>query len=183
MAFIDVRGVAPRGTYTDIVRDAIGLNDDKPATVADVMEAGPDEIQSPLDGELVDVTDIDALISLYERVDQFDKQCFRCKQLIREALGNLTEGDAKTRRVQGEQRKAKLEFPSDNWDQSILREAFQSYPQYRDEFLRIEKLAPRLRDVRKLINTTGSDALNTFRDMVVGARRPSTAPPTLKIEQ
>jgi len=142
-----------------------------------------DDIISPLDGEAIEPDDVDGLIDLYEQIDALDERLYTTKLQIREALAAQSEGDKKTRRVAGHRRRAKLTFPSDGWDNSILKEAWESYPQFRDEYLRINKIDPRVREVKKLIDTAGPPDLTSFRDMVSSAQREATSPPTVKIEK
>lgn len=134
-------------------------------------------------GECISIADPDQLIDAYERINNFDQRCAMAKQQIRQALGNLTEGDAKTRRVQGKRRKAKVEFPGLNFDQSKLKEAWNSYPQLRDQCLKIEKIGVKITEYKKLANTAGAPEVETFRNMVTSASSESDLPPTVKIEQ
>jgi len=148
-----------------------------------IAESDAPEIKSPLDGMLVAVDDPDGLIDLYEQLDLFDKHLYATKLKIREALAALTEGDAKTRRVMGKRRAAKVTMPADSWDNGILREAWESYPALRDGYLRIAKIEPRLREVKKLANTSGTPEIETFRNMVLSANRGPTGTPSISIER
>lgn len=152
-------------------------------TISEVIAAaGPSLIACPLTCEVIDTTDVDALIDCYERVSRLDAKLYDAKVAIRHALADMTEGDAKTRRVRGKRRQAKVEFPSDSWDQSILRQAWQTYPQFRDEFLKIGTITPKAVECRKLAGTSGPAAFESFRDMVTKANRGSLGLPTITIE-
>lgn len=144
--------------------------------------ANPTEVVDPW-GECISLTDPDSLIDAYERISNFDAKCFAVKQQIRQALGNLTEGDAKTRRVQGKRRKAKVEFPGTKWDQSKLKEAWNSYPQLRDQVLKIDTIGVKSTEYKKLVNTAGAPEVETFRNIVTSAASESDALPTVKVEQ
>lgn len=149
---------------------------------------GPDELDNsiyhPLHaGEFVEVDDIDGLIDMYEEIDAVDKKVYGAKLRIRTALANLTEGDAKTRRVKGTRRTAKITMPDDSWDQSILKEVWNSYPDYADDVLAIAALRVKLREFKKLVNTSGTDAFNQFRDMITDANRGPVGTPTVKVEE
>jgi len=137
----------------------------------------------PLTGEVIDIADTDSLLDCYERVDRADKFNYATKLRIRELLAEKTEGNAKTRRVAGRRRLAKVTMPDDSWDQSILREAWNSYPKFRDEYLAISSLRVQSREFKKLVNTAGPPDLTTFRDMLTRANRGPQGVPTISIEK
>jgi hypothetical protein len=140
------------------------------------------EIECPLTGELVSVRDVDSLIDLYERCKIAGDRLYAVRQAAQRALHDLCEGDAKTRRVRGRRRQAKVETPSDGWDQSILKEAWNSFPALRDEVLKIDSIGVKLREFKKLVNTAGDDAFTTFRDMVSSANRGPSGTPAVTVE-
>lgn len=145
---------------------------------------GEEYIYHPLSpGEIVEVDDIDGLIDLYEELDAVDKKVYGAKLRIREALARLTEGDQKTRRVRGKRRKAKVEMPGPSWDQSILKECWNSYPDLAPEVMSISSLRVKLREFKKVVGTSGDDAFVNFRDMVTAANRGPVGTPTVKIEE
>jgi len=146
------------------------------------VDEEPPELTCPLTGEVVSVDDVDGLIDLYERIDAMDRQLWNVKRAVRESLAGLTEGEAKTRRVRGHRRAAKVVMPDDSWDQATLREAWTSYPQYREEALRIATFAPRLREWKKMVNTSGPPEFEAFRDLVGRANRGPVGAPTIKVE-
>lgn len=158
-------------SMADLIDDAIRLN----PTI---------ELIDPTTGEIVNLTDPDELIDAYERIDRHADKLDAAAFVIRQSLAKLTDGQttAKTRRVQGRRRKAKLEMPDQNWEQSILKECWNSYPSLRDQCLRIGKIDVKAREWAKLAETAGSPDVETFRDMVRSAMRPATALPTVKVE-
>ena len=146
--------------------------------------APPTEIEHPLSpGEIVALDDIDGLIDLYEQLDGIDKRIYGTKIRIRDALAKMTEGDAKTRRVKGKRRTAKITMPDDGWEQSILKEAWNSFPDYAEDVLAIASLRVKLREYKKLVNTSGDASFTTFRDMVTSANRGPIGTPTISIEE
>lgn len=154
------------------------------AVVVEAPAELPDlEIVCPLTGEIIPPDDIDHMIEAYERCKQASDQLYAVQVKLRHALANLTEGDAKTRRIQGRRRRAVIEMPGDSWDQSILKEAWNSFPDLRDQALKIDQIGVKLREYRKLVNTSGAADLTTFRDMVTRANRGQTGTPTVKVEQ
>lgn len=147
----------------------------------------PTTILDPTTGELVNNQDVDALIDAYERIDKHDKEVYAAKRAIKLALAALTTGDAKTRRVRGESgRHAVVSMPDDSWDQSKLKEAWNSYPKYREEFLAIAELRVKMREFKKTLSTASDDeAFLQFRRMLFAANKgPSPgATPAIKIEE
>ena len=131
----------------------------------------------------VGVASQDELIDCLERVNKHDSRIYACKQHIRMALAKLAEGEAKTRRVRGKRRRAKLEFPGSSWNQSILKEAWNSYPSLRDQALRIGTVDVRAREFAKIRNESGPADFEQFKGMILSAEKPSTAPPTVTIEE
>lgn len=149
--------------------------------------AALNEICCPLSGELVQRSDADGLIDVLDRLQKYRREqgaaIYACELAVREALAALTEGDAKTRRIAGRRRKAKVEFAADSYDQTILREAFHAYPAYRDAYLKVESIKPKLIEIKKLTNTTGPADLMLFRDMILNANRGAVGTPTVTIEE
>lgn len=161
----------------------IPLSSPQPTTTAQPPPDLPGlEIECPLTGEIIEPNDVDGLIDCYERLKLKNDQIYAVLLKIRLALAAQTEGDAKTRRVQGRRRRAVVEMPSESWEQSILKEAFNSFPQYRDQVLKIDTIGVKLREYKKLVNTSGPPDLTTFRDMVARANRGQTGTPTVKVE-
>lgn len=166
--------------------DLFGLDDDDEplARPWNPNEPPPTEIQCPLTGEMVSLSDVDGLIDLYERVDAFDKKLYAVKLAVRHMLGQMVvDCESKTRYVQGRRRKGKLTLPDETWDNSILKEAWFSFPKLASIYLRISEIKPNLREVKKLLKTSGDKSVEVFRDMVARARREPSGEPTLKIEE
>jgi len=140
------------------------------------------EIIDPTTGEVIDPANADSLIDAYERIKEKNDICYSVLLSIRHAMASLTVGDAKTRRIQGKRRKAKLEMPSDSWEQAKLREAWNEYPDLRDQVLKIDTIGVRMTEYKKLVNTAGDATVEEFRDVITSANRGPTGSPTVKIE-
>lgn len=134
-------------------------------------------------GEILKATDIDQLIDVYESVSAAINEAYAVQRWIRERAAELTHGETKTRRLVGKRRKAKVTMPDDGWDQGQLKEAFNSFPQYRDEVMTIASLRVRLREFKKLSSSQGDNSFNLFRDMVVAANKGPQGLPTVAIEK
>lgn len=146
-------------------------------------ETGEGYLIDPTTGEVVDLDNADELIDCLERVEKHDQRIYACKQQIRLSLGRLAEGETKTRRVRGKRRRAKLEFPGNRWNQSILKEAWNSYPGLRDQALRIGTVDVRAREFAKMRNESGPADFEQFKGMILSAEQPGTSPPTVTIEE
>jgi hypothetical protein len=129
--------------------------------------------------------DPDSLIEAYQDLKAKGDQLYAVQIAIRTKLAAMTEGqsEAKTRRVQGRRHKVKVEMPSPGWDQSILKEAWNSYPALRDQVLKIDTVGVKAREWKKLAETAGAPDLETFRDMVKSAIKPPSGVPTITVEQ
>jgi hypothetical protein len=141
------------------------------------------EIVDPTTGELVDTKNVDQLIACHDRVAKKAGELYDLKKQLAHTLCALTTGDLKTRRIRGEQLCAKVEIPDDYWDQSILKEAYNSFPKFRNEFLRIESVGVRLREWKKLQGTTGPADMEAFKRMIGSANRGPSGTPKITIEK
>jgi hypothetical protein len=151
----------------------------------EMMEARAEALDSVVHwrGEILDPANIDQLIDVYEQATAVANEAYAIQRWIRQRALELTHGDAKTRRLVGRRRKAKLTMPDDAWDQGRLKEAFNSFPQYRDDVLAIASLRVRLREFKKLANSSGEPSFNLFRDMVVAANNGPQGLPRLAVEE
>ena len=127
--------------------------------------------------------EVDELVNLYETMKQERDQLDFAIMQIRQTLQAMSVGDKKTRRIQGANRRIKLTMADDSWDQEALKTAWHDFPQYAENALRIERLAPRLRELNKWESMSGDRQFEVCKKMVLGARRPSTRPATITIEQ
>lgn len=140
-------------------------------------------ILCPTTGEVVDLANADELIDCLERITKLDQTIYAAKQRVKSAIADLCTGDQKTRYVRGQRRRAKVESPSDSWDQPRLKEAWNSYPQHRESALKIATIGVKLMEFKKMEKESGPADFEQFRNMVAGAKKPSGAAPTITIEE
>ena len=142
---------------------------------ADAAAVQSTELINPVTGAIVDLDDLDSLIL----------GCDECKRILddvnvfyrtlREAAWNKTTGTTKTRRLRGKKYQAKLEEGEEYPSGSILREAWNSYPQYRDEYLRLGSVYLKLRESKKLPGMSSDDpAFGQFKGMIEDAIKNGT---------
>jgi len=81
----------------------------EPAAAASPAE----ELVDSITGEVLDLKDADVLISAFERVSAEAGKLWDLKRKIAQAIASLTEGEAKTRRLRGRTRAAKVEMPDE----------------------------------------------------------------------
>ena len=139
-------------------------------------------VMDPRTGEVIDPKDVDALAEKYAELDAIAKQIGETLRAIRLALSDLSQGDAQTRRVRGERSRVKLVFDGPRWNQGTLRQIWKQYPLLAPDFIRIERLAPKLVEVRKLQNECGGQDFAHFRKLLLDAEEPNTAPPRVYLE-
>lgn len=158
---------------------------DEPLPDDPLPDTDPGFLINPVTEAIIDHTNIDAMIDAYEEMKAFGDRLYAAQIAIRNKLADLTKGqtDAKTRRVQGMRRRVMIEMPSAGWDQSILKEAWNAYPDLRDQCLKIDTVGVKAREWKKLENTAGAPHLEAFRNMVKAAIKPPSGTPTVKIEQ
>jgi hypothetical protein len=147
-------------------------------------ECQQNDLVDPLTGEIVDKKNHDALIDAYERMDNHCKIVNTFRQNLVRAIYDQTTEATKTRRLRGEQRTIIVKSPDDTWDQKILKKAWETYPQFREEFLRIESFGVRLREYKKNFGTSGPKEFEEFKKVVESANRgPIGSPRIEKIER
>lgn len=141
-------------------------------------------LMNPITGTLVNMDDIDSLILACVDAKQQLDDLRSFEDTIRRKLGSLATGTTKTRRLKGKTLQAKLEMADDTWDQTILKEAYQSYPKFRDSYLGIGSVSVKLREFKKLPEMSTDDpAFGQFKGMLEGAVRPATGAPKVTIEK
>lgn len=147
-----------------------------------ILDAARVGIIDPTTGEVIDPKNVDQLAEAYAKIDALAREYGEALRAIRTALGELSEGDARTRRVRGEHHRVKLEMQPPNWNQKKLREAWDGFPKLAEEFIRIERFAPKLREVKKLDSESGNESFEIFKALILSAEEPSTSPPRVVLE-
>lgn len=140
-------------------------------------------IFDPSVAKYISPEDPDELIDAFERMDRYYREAARIRKELVLAIAALTEGDAKTRRVRGQRRRAKVTIASDSWDQSMLMEAWNSYPKFRDGVLKIASIRVGLREYKKIAGESGPKDFEMFRDMLTRANLGSTGTPRVTVEE
>lgn len=140
------------------------------------------DLIDPTTGEIIDTSDADQLIEAYIRIEDRDREIFAAKCELRKAIGALTTGEAKTRRVRGRRFRCKVTMPDERLDQSKLKEAWNSYPLYAPDVLRIAQIELRKREWGKVQNESGPADFMTFKRMVEAAILPPTGLPRIEVE-
>lgn len=159
---------------------------DDEADVADAtVEAANDRlVMNPITGAVVDLKDIDSVIRAAVECKALKSDLESFDRLIRMTAVGFTKGTAKTRRIQGKTLRAKVEMPDDSWDQSILKEAWNAYPKHREQYLRISRVDPQLREVKKLRELSTDDpAFDSFKTMIERANQGPQGTPRVTIEE
>ena len=143
------------------------------------------EIFNPVTGAIVNLDDIDSVIRACAENRQIKADLEAFDATCRLAAAEFTKGaTTKTRRIQGKTLRAKIEMPDEAWDSSILKEAHSSYPKWRDQYLRIGRVEPVMREVKKLVGMTTDDpAFESFRSMVLAANQGPRGLPRVTMEE
>lgn len=144
------------------------------------------EVVCPLTGEIVNTHDADELAAAWLRMKEQEQRLDIFKQQLCDGLMSLatlpTDG-SKTCRVRGSQCRIKLELPKDYWDNAILKEAFLAYPHLRDAYLRIERVAVKAVEYKKMLHESGTPDFEQFRKMVCAANLGPRGLPYVTIEE
>lgn len=146
------------------------------------LDLEPTGITNPLTGLPVDVDNVDELVDCFEHVKNVADECYATKRRVAERLAKLTSGDKKTRRIEGERRRAKVEMPSTAWDQKLLRSAWDEFPGVAERCLKIATIGVQAVEYKKLLETTGGIVLMDFIKAVQLADKGPQGTPTITVE-
>lgn len=155
----------------------------------DELQLKANEIYDPVTGEIVVAEELsaDELIELYSKLRHLNEEISTSLWQLRQEAGRRTKDQAKgkTTRLAGRSRQAKVTFPSHGWNDSILREAWHSFPDLRDNFLKIKSVSVIAKEFAKLESMAIEDnkPLETFRSMLVAAVTSPTTPPSITVEK
>jgi hypothetical protein len=145
--------------------------------------ASDDDIVCPLTGEVIAPDDIDGLIAMLDRVKSIGDRLYAVQMRLRNLLASKTEGDAVTRRIRGKKRLAKVTMPDVSFEQSILKELWNSHPQLAQEYMKIGTIDVRMREYKKLVDTASEEANFTFfRNALTRACRGRIGTPRVDVE-
>ncbi len=140
-------------------------------------------LQSPMDGQLINVSNADELIDAYGYAKSVNERIYTWMIQLREKISALCEGDQKTQRVRGRRKQVKVTFPDSTWDQSKLKEAWHAYPHLRDQLLSLATLRVKKREYKKAIATSGPADFEGFKSIVESAEREPMGIPSVTVEQ
>ena len=126
--------------------------------------------------------DIDGMAIMLTNVKAEIAKLRATECILRTQLANMTTGDAKTRRLVGEMVKLKIEMPSDMWQQSVLKTLWVDDVEMSSIYLRVDRLAPNLREVKKLENASGNARFAEYKRRLLSARQASTSLPVVTVE-
>jgi len=136
-------------------------------------------MEAILNGEVLETPD--DLIDAFENLTEEKRQVEAELRVIKDALYSLCKGEAVTQHVRGERRKCRVIKPKRCWDQRILRDAWDEFPEERNELLRIRALSVQVRPLGVAMRTSGPESWTAFRNAVVDAEAPSDRSPAVKI--
>ena len=132
----------------------------------------------PFTGSVIDTDDIDSLLNACDVVAQDVADLKQFHNELREIAWSKTSGTNKTRHLVGKTHKGSVTRADVYPDNSILVQAWQTYPQYRDRALKLSSVRPKMREYNKLKQTETDDpAFATFINMINAAfdgREPGT---------
>lgn len=133
--------------------------------------SGEQWIENPVTGQLVNLADLDSLILACDSTKEQLAMLKEFDKTLREQAWQRTQGAAKTRRLQGRKYTAKVVGGDLYPNGSMLKEAWNAYPQFRDNYLRIGSIQLKAVEAKKLANMTSDDpAFSTFAGMLKAAQ-------------
>lgn len=173
-----------QGTAVSSLYECDDETDEAKKADATANEANDRLVMNPVTGAVVDLKDIDSVIRAVKECKELKSDLESFDRLIRQTAVGFTKGTAKTRRIQGKTLRAKVEMPDDAFDQSILKEAWHAYPKHREKYLRISRIDPQLREVKKLRELSTDDpAFESFKTMIERANQGPQGMPRVTVEE
>lgn len=156
-----------------------------PAKTAEHSDAGgtitaPITLATPW-GDTIATNDVDALIAAFEESDRVYRTAREFRAQVAHALLANTEGDAKTRYVRGQLKRAKVELADDSWDQKTLMQCWETYPHYSRSVMKIASLRVAMREYRKIEKEAGAGEFMTFRDLLTKANLGPIGTPKISV--
>lgn len=137
---------------------------------ADAQPPEDGRVMNPVTGTLVDMGDIDSVIVACDECKKLAADLRSFDQMIRQRALQLAQGTAQTRRIRGRKYQAKVVLGDQYPNQSVLKEAYNAFPQFRETYLRIGSLQLQKRETNKLANMTSDDpAFDQFKRMIEAA--------------
>lgn len=148
-------------------------------TASEELRKAETEILDPITGEIVALDDADALCESLARIQAESGRLRVAEVAIRHALGALVVAETRTAKIIGRRYEARIERPGSSWDNATLRRLWDEYPTAR-QYMRIERIAPAMREIALLRNSNGP-GVDPFKEQLLGAEKPSSAPPSIRI--
>ena len=142
----------------------------------------------PITGEVIDPNDIDSLLEAHERYQEVMRSLRAWNQRVRQQCLALTsDGEDSmsgptTRRLRGSAYEGVLTLPPITFEQRALKELWNSKPELASEYLRIQSLSVKMREYKKLLNTTGDEELESFKAILKRADLGRVGTPTLQVK-
>ncbi len=147
-------------------------------------EKGEVVSEMSIDLKRLDAMPTDVLVDLYQAQLEAERSAKSARIQLAVAIANRApmDGECRTTRVRGERYRVRVEWPEQGWDQRMLKQVWLEYPDFREQYLDIATIRPRLKEIRKLENEHGSDEFEHFRNAILDARRRSYSTPRIEIE-
>jgi hypothetical protein len=128
------------------------------------------ELLHPLTGEVY-ATNLDSLVSALRDVDEQMRQLASFRSTLSALIAGQVEAPPdplwqRTARLATENNTVKLVYPPPRFDQKTLRTVWENWPKLAPGYLSITGLRVRLREFKKLVQTTGGSKL--FREFKCG---------------
>jgi hypothetical protein len=134
-------------------------------------------------GEEIAHDDMDALIASYERASDLYVLAKDARYQLQALIGAHAKGDTRTQRLRTKDGvEVLVERHAVSYRQAALKRLWKEYPTFAKRYLRIERIAPALREIKKLETTTSTDPkLAHFQLALNGAKEANHKPPKVTI--
>ena len=129
-----------------------------------------------------DVNDVDQLAFLYCLIRDQRQALQQAEAELRFAIADHSRAETKTGHIKTDHYTVKVEQPDDAWSQAMLKQVWSSWDDA-NTYLRIGSLAPNLREVKKLENTSGDETFEAWKKVLLDARQPSGAAPKITVKE
>ena len=140
------------------------------------------DVWHPLTGEVIRDDDIDAVLLQIQETQGQISQLQAYAKYLRTLIGAKTVGTAQRRKVLGKRLGARVIYYPSLFDQDGLKGLWNSSPQHRQHFLKIETIAPKRKAINEIRDAAIADGhLRAFCKALLKLEQPNPATPRVEI--
>lgn len=148
------------------------------------VKMAPETIYDPSIGVRIKTTDVGGMAQLYERMKKYADDAYTICATIRAVFKEMAPGKHATEFIQGGGMRVKVEHPGSVWNQAMLKDAWNRFPELRDRCMKIAEVGVNKTQFNKLDKTIepGNPEFALFVCAIEAAKCESGALPRITVE-